>query len=295
MRIAIAGVIADRYGVEWLDGFTHFFEGWVIFIACILLLFGLARIMMFFQPEKMTLAEALDLETDGLLIQAARLRFTRASAAMITSAVLMLSVAFSWPYVTPQRGTVMIERESFSYFPRALGNWRQAGPAERLSEGILNVLGADDYRSAWFTKEGENAPVEFFSAWYADQSKGGVHSPEICLPGGGWEIAWLERTDIGPALEVETPYEINRAIIQKGKHRMMVYYWFDQKGRKIAWDFTAKFWLMVDGITAGRTDGALVRLTTVVRPDETEAEAETRLMDITRQLQHHLPRFIPSF
>ena len=52
VRIAVAGVIADRYGIEWLDGFTHFFEGWVIFIACILLLFLLARIMLFFQPRE---------------------------------------------------------------------------------------------------------------------------------------------------------------------------------------------------------------------------------------------------
>ena len=75
---------------------------------------------------------------------------------------------------------------------------------------------------------------------------------------------------------------------------MMVYYWFDQKGRKIAWDFAAKFWLMVDGITTGRTDGALVRLTTVIRKDETEDEAEARLTDITRALQDSLPRFIPE-
>ena len=293
VRIAIAGVIADSYGVEWLEGFTHFFEGWVIFIACILLLFGLARIMMFFLPTKMTLAEALDLETDGLMVQAARLRFIRASNAMIASACIMLAVAVSWPYITPQRGAVEIERESFDYFPRALGDWRQTGPAQRLSEATVTVLGADDYRSVWFTKDGANAPVEFFSAWYADQSKGGVHSPEICLPGGGWEIAWLERTDIGPLLEVDTPYEINRAIIQKGQNRMMVYYWFDQKGRKIAWDFAAKFWLLIDGVSTGRTDGALVRLTTLIRNNETDADAEARLMDVTRQLQRPLPRFIP--
>ena len=120
-----------------------------------------------------------------------------------------------------------------------------------------------------------------------------MHSPEICLPGGGWEIAWLERTDIGPLLEVDTPYEINRAIIQKGQNRMMVYYWFDQKGRKIAWDFAAKFWLLIDGVSTGRTDGALVRLTTLIRNNETDADAEARLMDVTRQLQRPLPRFIP--
>ena len=136
--------------------------------------------------------------------------------------------------------------------------------------------------------------MEFFSAWYADQSKGGVHSPEICLPGGGWEIAWLERTDISASLNLETPFEINRAIIQKGETRMMVYYWFDQKGRKVAWDFEAKFWLMVDGITTGRTDGALVRLTTQIGRDEADADAEARLMDVLRNVLEPLPRFIPD-
>ena len=294
VRIAIAGIIADRYGTEWLDGFTHFFEGWVIFITCILLLFLLARIMLFFNKEKMGLAEALDLETDGLLTQAARLRFVQASPAMVTVAALMISAALAWPQITPERNAVDINRESFAAFPRELGDWRQRGPAGRLSEGIAASLGADDYRSVYFVKPGEASYVEFFSAWYADQGKGGVHSPEICLPGGGWEIAWLERTDISQSLDLETAFEINRAIIQQGQTRMMVYYWFDQKGRKIAWDFEAKFWLMVDGIRTGRTDGALVRLTTPIDRNETEAQAEARLQDMLRQLQDPLPRFIPE-
>jgi len=293
VRIAIAGVIADRYGIEWLDGFTHFFEGWVIFIACILLLFGLARIMMFFLPEKKTLTEALDLETDGLMTQAARLRFVQASPAMISAAAIMLSIAVAWPYAAPQRSAVDINRESFAAFPRELDDWRQRGPSERLSLEIANILGADDYHSAWFVKEGAAAPVEFFSAWYADQTQGGVHSPEICLPGGGWEIAWLERTDMQQTMGWDSSYEINRAIIQKGQTRMMVYYWFDQKGRKIAWDFAAKFWLMIDGITMGRTDGALVRLTTLIVPGESEADAEARLQSMLSALQEPIPRFIP--
>ena len=86
-----------------------------------------------------------------------------------------------------------------------------------------------------------------------------MHSPEICLPGAGWEIAKLARVDIAPELDLAEPWLLNRAVIQKGESRMLVYYWFEQRGRKIAWDFAAKFWLMVDGITTGRTDGALVR------------------------------------
>lgn len=75
---------------------------------------------------------------------------------------------------------------------------------------------------------------------------------------------------------------------------MMVYYWFEQKGRRIAWDFAAKFWLMVDGIRTGRTDGALVRLTTRIMPNETDAAAEDRLRAMMDPLMEPLPKFIPS-
>lgn len=294
VRIAIAGFIVNEWGLAWVDGFSHFFEGWVIFIACILILFGLARIMLFFHPSRMGLAEALDLETEGLVAQAGRLRFLQASPAMVFTALLMIGSTLVWQMAAPDRNGIAIQRESFAQFPRQLGEWRQEGPPQALSTSVEGVLGADDYYSINLTKPGAGASVEFFSAWYADQSQGGVHSPEICLPGGGWEIAWLERTDLTDEMGWETPFMINRAIIQKGEMRMMVYYWFDQKGRKIAWDIAAKYWLMVDGIRTGRTDGALVRLTTPILNDETDAEAEARLKDVLRESLVVLHRFIPS-
>jgi hypothetical protein len=56
----------------------------------------------------------------------------------------------------------------------------------------------------------------------------------------------------------------------------------------------AKYWLMVDGIRTGRTDGALVRLTTPILPNETEAAADARLMEMMRDLITPLPRFLPE-
>lgn len=292
VRIAIAGVIVQNWGLDWLEGFTHFFEGWVIFVVCILLLFGLARILLFFNGKKMGLAEALDLETDGLLAQAARLRFTRASTAMITTAALMVGAILAWQAV-PDRGVSTVARESFSLMPRQLGAWTQVGAPRQLSASVEVVLGADDYVARTYQSANAAATVEFFSAWYADQSQGGVHSPEICLPGGGWEIAWLERSDLTVELASDVPFNVNRAIIQKGETRMMVFYWFEQKGRKIAWDMEAKYWLLVDGIRTGRTDGALVRLTTPILSNETDSVAEGRLMEMLKNSIGVLPRFIP--
>jgi len=293
VRIAVAGYIVNKFSAEWLEGFTHFFEGWVIFVICILFLFLLAWVLLYFRKDRVSLLDALDLDTDGIGVQAMRLQYTAASRAMIAAAVLSVGFLAVWQAV-PDRSEQIVARDTFDVFPRQLKDWTQQGAPEFLTSDVLEVLGADDYRQVNFTSPSHAASVGLFMAWYNDQSKGGVHSPEICLPGAGWEIAWLERTDVTQQVNIGTDFMINRAIIQKGETRMMVYYWFQQKNRRIAWDFAAKFWLMIDGIRYGRTDGALVRLTTVILPNETDDEAEVRLVDMLDGLQEPLPRFIPE-
>ena len=293
IRIAAAGIIVQHYGLDWLEGFTHFFEGWVIFLACIAILFLLAWLMLFLHPDKPTLSEALDLEISGLAPQVKRLQYVYPSTALITAATLLV-ISAAAIMALPDRGGRVPERDSFALFPREIGDWRQLGSREYLSPQVAEVLGADDYHQVNLTKPGENIPVGLFMAWYDDQSDGGVHSPEICLPGSGWEIAWLERSDITEAVGADKPFLINRAIIQKGETRMMVFYWFQQKDRRLAWDFAAKYWLMVDGIVTGRTDGAIVRLTTLIDIGESDAEAEARLMEVLKGIEPSLPRFIPN-
>ncbi|WP_299819447.1 VPLPA-CTERM-specific exosortase XrtD [uncultured Jannaschia sp.] len=293
VRIAIGGYIANTYGLDWLEGFTHFFEGWVIFIACVVLLFVLAWAMMKLGSDHRSLSEALDLEMDGLVPQFLRIRLVRPSAALIASAVLLLGAAAAFTAL-PERNTGPVPRDSFALFPRTLGEWEQAGPRQFLDERVEGVLGADDYHQVTLAQPDAAETVGLFMAWYDDQSKGGVHSPEVCLPGSGWEIAWLERTDVADEMGSDRPFELNRAIIQMGETRMMVYYWFQQKERRIAWDFEAKFQLMLDGIRTGRTDGALVRLTTLIAPTEDDAAAEARLQSVLDELVDPLPRFIPE-
>lgn len=293
VRIAVGGILVQEFGLEWLEGFSHFFEGWVIFLICVLLLFGLARLMLFLHPAKMSLVEALDLETDGLLPQFMRLRHVYPSAAMIATALVTLTTALGW-FVLPERTVLRAERDSFAQFPRQIGAWTQEGPRETLEASVAEALQADDYHSVQFVRPGGGPGVNFFSAWYADQSDGGVHSPEVCLPGSGWEIAWLERVDIAGDIGSPTPFNINKAIIQKGETRMMAYYWFEQKGRKVAWDFAAKLLLVYDGVATGRKDGAIVRLITAIGPGDTEADAAARLDDMARAVIPVLPRFIPG-
>jgi hypothetical protein len=45
----------------------------------------------------------------------------------------------------------------------------------------------------------------------------------------------------------------------------------------------------------GRKDGAMVRLTTAITDNETDAEAAARLNDLLEKVVPALPRFIPGY
>lgn len=294
VRIAIAGIIVNNFGLDHLEGFSHFFEGWVIFVACILILFFLAWILVKLRSDKIGLVEALDLDTDGLGTQAARLRLIQPSAALITGAVLVAGLAVAWQ-MAPEREIVQVERDPLALFPTQLDDWSASQPVI-LEADVERILAADDYLSVALHNPEVSAPVDLFIAWYKDQSNGGVHSPEVCLPGAGWEIAKLDNIDAptGTGAALKGQGTLNRAIIQKGIARMMVYYWYEQQSVRTASMYEAKLQLMLGKVRNGRNDSAIVRLITTIGPDESDAEAEARLIDSMRALDGPLPRFLPE-
>jgi exosortase/archaeosortase family protein len=207
VRIAAAGIIAQRYGTDWLDGFTHFFEGWVIFISCVAILFLLAWLLLFCSRR----------DDAGRGAGPGDRRAGRAGRAHPPGAALggddrggghRAGGAHRGLAGAARRGRRPRSSATVSrFFPRTLGRLgagraapAAGGPASpdrwrrRLSFRHLMRGGADT-----------EPEVGLFMAWYEDQSQGGVHSPEICLPGAGWEIAWLERSDIAAGSAARRP------------------------------------------------------------------------------------------
>lgn len=290
VRIGIIGIIVDNYGLEHVEGITHLLEGWVIFLASVLILFGMARLMLALQRSDMSLSEALDLDLSGLGGQIARIRHAAVSVALIAALTLTAGAAAGWR-LAPERGAVAISRAPLASFPADLGGWRRRS-TDTLDPSIERVLGADDYYSASYGRAESPAPVDLFFAWYRDQTRGGIHSPEVCLPSGGWEMAEIARVSIELG-GGETPLPVNRAIIQKGESRLLVYFWFEQFGGRTASDYVAKAALLRDALLHGRSDGALARAITPILPNETVEQAEARLQDLLRPAVAALPRFVP--
>ena len=292
VRIAIAGWIVDRWGLSHLQGFTHFFEGWVIFLACVAILFALAWALLFFRRDRLRLSRALDVDLSGLGAQARRLHDVAPSRALGAAAVLSLGLAAGMALI-PDRAPAPVARDPLALFPTRLGAWT-SGPQQRLAPDVARVLGADDYLSVSLARAGDTQAVDLFIAWYRDQMTGGAHSPEVCLPGAGWEIAALGQIPAPAAPPGSAAaFTLNRAIIQKGATRMLVYYWFEQQGLRTASAFSARLQLTLGKITHGRGDSALVRLITGIE-DGDLAAADARLAAALQASLVPLPRFVPG-
>lgn len=293
VRIGFIGIIVDGYGIEHAEGFMHYFEGWVVFMLCIVVMLVLARVMQRLSGDRRSLAEVLDLDYSGLGAQLARVRHIRPSGALLGTTALFAVAAFLWnPLTAP--AAPKIERDPFLVFPRALGDWRGL-PNPDLPPEITQTLRADDYLTMTFEAAGTGAPVDFFIAWYRDQSRAEIHSPEVCIPAGGWEMSKIETREVvvetgGHSLTIP----VNRAIIQKGLARQLVYYWFDQGGRRLTSDHMAKLYLTFDAVWTGRTDGALIRAITPIVPGEPAEAADARLASLIGQTMPVLPRFIET-
>jgi EpsI family protein len=205
-----------------------------------------------------------------------------------------LTVAISAAFIAVNPGVAPeVDRDPFAIFPRTMDSWR--GLQFPLDTEIEQVLGADDYINATYTHlEDANAAVNFFVAFYHNQTEGsGIHSPEVCLPAGGWEVFSLETYEVSMP---DTPYgtfNVNRAVIQKGVVKQLVYYWFEQRGKRFTNDYVAKANVVYDGLLHGRTEGAMVRFVTPIEENENEAAADARLKQFMQEALPRLPRFVP--
>ena len=90
-----------------------------------------------------------------------------------------------------------------------------------------------------------------------------------------------------------SPFEVNRAVIQKGLEQQLVYYWFENAGRRLTNDYLLKFYSIADGLTRGRDDAALVRVITPLGEDGADA-ADARLQRFLAESLPSLGRYVPQ-
>jgi exosortase D (VPLPA-CTERM-specific) len=291
-RIGVIGVMVDRYGIGQAEGFLHFFEGWIIFLSCIAILFGMAVAMRMLSGDRRPLGDAVDVDFTGLGAQLRRVTTIAPSPSLTVAALTTLALSTAWS-LAPARETVRMDRDPYSLFPMTFAGW--SGSAGSLDPAVETALGADDYLASYFRHPDERAGVDLFLSYYHSQIDGSsIHSPEACLPAGGWEISALAPVDVDLAGTRLGRITLNRALIQQGLEKQLVYYWAEGRGRRMTDDWAIKYHTLVDSLVTARTDGGLVRIITPILPDERPEDADARARRFLLATADRLHRFIPE-
>jgi exosortase D (VPLPA-CTERM-specific) len=296
-RIGMTGLLVDAYGVEVAEGFFHGFSGWLLFVTGLALLGGVAWVLgrIGAGGRRRSL-----LDLFGSRPQHARsepIASGHPSKAWWSSPAYLASVAALIPVLVvstqlASREEVPPPRLAFTDFPMDVGGWK--GRNAVMDQVYLDALRFDDYVLADYRLSSES-PINLYVAYYRSQKKGqSAHSPRTCMPGGGWEIASLRRMEVPGAATVDAPLEVNRTVIKKGDAQQVVWYWFQERGRIVTNEYLVKLYLLWDAITKNRTDGALVRLTAVVQPGESDAQVDGRLAAFVTTMRPILSRYIPN-
>lgn len=301
-RIGVIGVLVEHWGIGMADGFLHYFEGWIIFMACTALL--LLEIWCFHRLSKTpgSFLSQLNLSAPSLsMSQFGNENWTLRKHKPFVASVAILLTAIPFSYALEDRAESIPDRYEFVRFPLLHQGW--IGREESIDTPTLETLALTDYAIANYTlvaTQGdvpeEELPVNFYVAYYDSQRKGAsIHSPRSCIPGGGWRITEHE---IIPVELYQSPSDsnvlhANRVIIQRGDNRQLVYYWFDQRGRNITNEYLAKWYIFWDSLTINRSDGALVRLVVPIPDGMSEVSAENHLQEFLRDFNPLLSDYIP--
>jgi EpsI family protein len=181
--------------------------------------------------------------------------------------------------------------EPLQNFPLQFGSW--IGKDYPIDNELRAALGAGSFMLRAYTDPAQPAPVDLFIAYFPSQRTGDtIHSPLHCLPGAGW--SFLDRQRRQMSLAGIGNIDVNEVVVRKGPVRMYVLYWYQAHGRVIANEYSAKAYLIADAVRTNRTDGALVRFSTIVVPGENLRRSRERTLSLARGVSGLLSSFIPE-
>ncbi len=285
-RIFGTGLLGQLWDPDKAQGFFHEFQGWLVFVVSLILLFTLHRLINLVwapvPPAKLPAPEACEPTGNPQPATGSSTRFLTATALMIV---------FAAGLQLHSQDEAVPPHQPLSSLPAQIDAW--AGTDLTLDSETLEVLGPGEFLARTYEDTTQHDPwIDLFVAYFPSQKMGDtIHSPSHCLPGAGWvptqsQIVTLTNPD-------GSSFPVNRYVVSKAGQRELVLYWFQAHGREVASEYSAKYYLIADSIRLHRSDGALIRLMTPMFERESPDAAQVRIMQLGNKLLPLLDRSIP--
>ena len=213
---------------------------------------------------------------------------TQNSKFIIVIVVLLAAIAANSYFSKPD---VSLNRKSLNEFPKAVGDWT-AVDERRIDDQSMKVLKVDDYMMRYY-RNSKGEIIGLYIGYFKSQREGkGIHSPRQCLPGAGWIPVDTATYQLKVAGHHTETVPVNKFLMGKGLNRQLYLFWYQGRGRIYASEYWNKAYLIWDGLTKKRTDGALIRVNNPVIGD-TDGALTTQCEFITI-LFPFLKEYIPN-
>ncbi|HOD35377.1 MAG TPA: VPLPA-CTERM-specific exosortase XrtD [Syntrophales bacterium] len=292
LRIALTGIIYKYWGAAAAEGFFHGFSGWLIFMFTLGVLLAEIWVLRRIAPgpsESLFARPAPSHALNSLLQpgEGGSKSFFSPLQFIVAAVLLILTLGISMGVEFREK---MPASKSFSQFPLTVGSWE--GTRQFMGQDLITSLDLNDYTNIDY-KNISGQRVDFYVAWYESQRKNqSIHSPETCLPAGGWLFRQAGNAQV--ALADGRSMTVSRAIMEKGENKNLVYFWFPARGRVLTNAWELKLYTFWDALTRQRTDGALVRVITPVYANESPERAEVRLQQFIKEVNPVLNEYLPK-
>ena len=202
--------------------------------------------------------------------------------------MLLLGASLNYYFSKPD---ISLPRKSLAEFPKTLGDWTTV--SEQKIEGrSMEILQVDDY----FVRNYRNSKGEtigLYMGYFKSQRDGkGIHSPRQCLPGAGWVAVDTSVYNMSIVGHNPETVPVNKFIMGKGLDRQLYLFWYHGRSRVYASEYWNKIYLIWDGLTKKRTDGALIRVNNPIKGNTEEAlKTQTEFIKLFYPL---LKEYIPD-
>ena len=283
-RIFGTGLVGQLWDPNKAQGFFHEFQGWLVFVVSLMLLFGLHRLInLIWKP---TAAPPIPPVADVPQARAQAKPTSPARFAVV--AFLMLAgaaVQYAWGDEVP-----LPPRQPLSSLPMQFDKW--SGSDIPLDDETVKILGHGEFLQRDYETDSDQEPVvELFAAYYPTQKFGdSIHAPLHCVIGAGYTPVQREVVQLyGP----RGAFTVNRWVAVKGLERSLILYWYQAHGREVTSEYWEKYYLISDSIHLRRSDGALIRLSTAMNKGESADAAQARIMQLGNQVIPLLDNSIP--
>ena len=285
LRVLLTGLATYRFGPGVAESWWHDAFGWFTYILALLLLLG----------TNLLLARYLANHSSVAVEEIARIeRVDHRKFLMPVRGVLLFMILLSGGILINYfqlRTEAAVPRKPLSELPLTLGGAFRPYNDTRFSPATEEVLKASDY----IMRDYILPPRRFnlYVGYYTSQQAGATyHSPQHCLPGSGWDMS------DGRSVEFKSPAGksilASRYLVRQGAKRYVMVYWYQGRGRTSSSEYWDKIYTIIDSVSIGRSDGAMVRVMTPVYSVESDEQAFEAVKNFSGTIADSLTEFVPD-